>query len=377
MAAEYIKTGVQVMYKVRDFHILHNVIRNAGLHEVGNDQGAYAILIYETFPPSISGDGEVVGNIILNTRSCAIYQAGPHDGMVYQGNIIRGQTDTVNGTLPKGGMCLNGGNNQVITANEITGCAADGIYWAQPNAGAPLDARTLLSMNTIGNCNRGIVIQSAAADASNISISANTITECASGIYVDLYTSATLGKLSIKGNSILSALTNSFGIRFVSPDATYKLKDGIISGNSIKVTKLAIQAASLASGVISISDNDIYGPVSERGIAINSSKVVVGINRFYDFAVSDGGGHCWFTTEAQGAFEPGQFRGCTTAALLLVMGADDLGRSPPTWTPAGGNVRVGNILSSELGTTPNKYRIAGWYYDGSAWTGEYIKTEAP
>jgi hypothetical protein len=377
MFADYVKSGVIIMHNVRDFHVTGNTIKNAGQSEASDDSGSYAIIVYETYPPANGGDGVVADNIILNPRDCGIYQANSHDGMVYRGNIIRGQTSTATGTLPKGGIILNGGINQVITGNEITNCASDGIWWSPVAAGIGANAKVRIADNIIDQCLRGIFIQSAFADSYNVVVASNSITECLTGIYVDLYTTATLTGLVVQGNNIRSALSSSYGVRFNSPDATYKVAEASVIGNKIDTTHTGILASGLTTGSVELTGNQLHGPYTTAAFNLDSStKLIVGTNSVTGQTVA-AGGYCFRTTGARGPFAEQLFYACETNALINNSGSEDLGRSTPTWSPTGRGVKVWAPLQIEQGTTPQKSLITGWQHDGTAWRTLYMHTEVP
>lgn len=372
MDADYIKCGVQIFHFVKDFHVTRNDVRNAGALEVSNDCGAYALILYAS-GVNVGSRGRVTHNIITAPRSCGVYLANSWVGTVIADNEVSGQTDTVVATLPKGGIVLNGGQRISVRGNTITTCAAAGIWWGPGTAG---DARIKINDNVIDGCLlQGILLQSAAVDARNVSVQNNTITECLDGIYLDLYTTATITNVLLSGNQIRSVVAASRGIVVVSTDASYKLAELHIQGGTIKAVASGIVAQNITTGQVHIGGGiSIAGPYSGYGLSVNgSTKLVIDGVKFSAQTT----GFALRTALAQGTLRNISFSAdCLTACLVENSGGEDLGRSTPTWVPTASGAVVQNILPVEAGAAASKYVNREWIYTtgGAAWLQQRMLT---
>ena len=267
------------------------------------------------------------------------------------------------GTLPKGGIVLNGGVRITVEANTLSTIAATGIWWGPGVAG---DARIKINDNVLDGCLlQGVLIQSAAFSAQNISVQNNTISECLDGIYLDLFTTATLTNVLLSGNQIRSAVAASRGIAVISSDASYKVADLHIQGGTIKAVASGIVAQLITTGQVHIGGGiSIAGPFSGDGINISSStKVNIDGVRFSAQTT----GAALRTTLAQGPFRNVSFAAdCLTANLIVNSGSEDLGRSVPTWVPSCTGVFVQRIGAADVVGATWDYVITGHIYT-TAW----------
>ncbi|NIJ20691.1 hypothetical protein FHS95_002383 [Sphingomonas naasensis] len=133
--ASHIKSGVILYHGVRNALLDNLSIFHAGYADTfANDAGAYAVQIYDSYGV---GSGILVQNVRLSARSCGIYVAGQHD-VTLSGFVIEGQLDTLDGSLPKGAIAINGTVNCTVRDGTIRNCAR-GIEWSGPSANERCD----------------------------------------------------------------------------------------------------------------------------------------------------------------------------------------------------------------------------------------------
>lgn len=236
--ADYIKNGVIVMSNVQNFTIQNNTIWNAGQEGISNDCGAYGIQIYANTPFTPGKYGRTTGNKIFSPRSIGIYQAHIWPGSIIANNLIVSQgPDTLNSTLPKGGICLNGSCETTVTGNIILATTMDAIFCnTSPQAHTGLN----ITNNTIRGASRGIVFESATYNGSNIVIQDNLIRDVGTkGIICRSYTGSSTSDIVIRNNQIHLSTASSVGIEFDSPTSTYQLFYMNIHNNTIRGLSVA------------------------------------------------------------------------------------------------------------------------------------------
>ncbi|MDR6304003.1 hypothetical protein GGQ85_001702 [Nitrobacter vulgaris] len=231
--ADYIKSGVIVQNQVYNFTIKNNTIWNAGQQGISNDCGAYAILIYANAPFFNGKYGRTTGNKIHSPRSIGIYQANIWPGSIINDNLIVSQgPDTLNGTLPKGGICLNGSYETTVIGNTIVNTTVDAIWC---NTAPTTNTCLNIANNTIRGADRGIVFESATYNGSNIVVQDNIIQDAGTkGIICRSYAGATTNDITVRNNQIWLAAASSVGIEFDSPTSTYQLFYCNVQGNTIR-----------------------------------------------------------------------------------------------------------------------------------------------
>lgn len=362
MDATYIKTGVQLFSFCQNYHVNDNNILNTGTDaSISNDCGAYAILVYEN-GTTRSNSGVIDNNVINGVRSIGIYMAGQWAKSTISRNKIFNQTDTVVGTLPKGGIAINGSITVQVHDNQVTNCAAYGIWWA---AGFNGDAGLHIHDNRVdGSGLANVFIQSAGVNARNLQITDNILTESVNNIYFDLYTTATLSHVKVHNNLIRSAVVGSFGVNVVSSDASYKISDLHITDNDIEVLGTGVRAGLITTGLVRIANNHTKGNMTSYHYDLVSSTSLVIQNNTANGQTSVG--YVFNTQSARGTVSGNTFLNCATAQIVFVSGGEDLGRSTPTWTPAQKGVVVQVFAPSEAGAPASKYVNTQFIYD-TAW----------
>lgn len=234
--ADYIKSGVIVTDQVYGFTIQNNTIWNAGQNGISNDCGAYAIQIYSNVPHTPGRYGMTVGNKIFSPRSIGIYQANVWNDSLIADNLIVSQgPDTLNATIPKGGIVLNGSTETTVSRNTIIATQVDAIWF---NTSPTVNVGINISNNNIRGCARGIVFESSGGNNGvNISIQDNLIRDFSGqGIICSAYTGTITADLTIRNNSIQMTSASLTGIECSTPDATAGFAYFNIQSNTIRTT---------------------------------------------------------------------------------------------------------------------------------------------
>lgn len=135
--ANFIKSGIIVYNALRNVVLDNITVRRAGFDgTILNDTGAYAIQIYDKWG---NGRGVNVTRIDVEGKSCGVYVAGFQDVNI-DGFYVSGQTDTVDATLPKGGIVFNGTRDYSLKNGRIVSCTK-GIQLNGPSISGRTNAR--------------------------------------------------------------------------------------------------------------------------------------------------------------------------------------------------------------------------------------------
>jgi polygalacturonase len=342
----------------------NNIIKDCGTDSsIGDDAAAYCFLLYSA--GSITNRARNItinGNIINAVRSAGIYAAAAEDIIVTNNSIIN-QTDTLFGTIPKGGIIFNSCKNIIVSNNTLDSIAAFGIYWQPIDTSGP--SNILISNNKITNSNYGILLVSFLFNSSGVSIENNIISENIFSIQIQtIGSSVELSDVLINNNNIISTNPSSYGIQLRSDDGFYKIKETFISGNYINVKNYGIVWR--GSGPTTINNNTLVGPYTSRGInAVYCNYLSIIGNNFFNFTT---GSQCFDLTGSDGVLRDNSFNNCSSSLLIVNSGgSNDMGRVIPTWVPIGRGGFVQNISAIEVGTVGSKYINLGWYFDGTAW----------
>lgn len=374
--ADYIKSGVVFFNAIQRWRVTGNTVINAGQQEISNDSGAYAILIYEGAGTTNGRGGTCTGNRIISPRSIGIYMANVWPGSIISENHIVSQgPDNLDGTLPKGGIVLNGSYEIRVTNNTILNTLRDAIFLnTAPNA----NTNVVVSENLIRGCYNGVHFQSATYNGNNIAIQDNDIIGVNNrGILCDFFTSAVFTNLYITGNKIDTQAGNTNGIRLQSPDASYKLTGCYINNNNIVMlddtASDGINVASFNTFKGSISGNTVKGNIVYGISVVNTLNVALRGNTF----ISQGAnGFSYRTQNTTGVIEGTQFIDCTSGTSVVNSGGNDLGRVKPTWFTGTRGQHNEHLVPTEVGSSPNKYVLRGWSWDSSsgAWVDQRMLT---
>lgn len=358
----YIKTFLALWSGVKRAVVTGNIVKNAGVSsEISDNVGAYAFLIYDSTSLNVPNEIICSENIIDGVRSCGFYCAAAQTLQITN-NRITNQTDTVSGSLPKGGIVLNGCSYLLVENNFIESIAADGIYWVSDSATAR-ESGVAINNNKIKTCLNGIHLNSAYQNNGDILVNSNDISVCTYGVVLQTYAGVYTEKISIVNNNIGSEIAGSYGIELLSGAATYDVRSANIQGNTIKTVAVGISWQNVTTGSVNIENNYIVGDYV-NGLTVNSSTFVNITNN--TFANQGAAGYCLVANNAQGNIKNNTFVNCSSGHLIYTSGTV-LGYTTPAWTPSGTGYFVQNVIATEAGTAGSKYVNQGWYYTGSAW----------
>lgn len=371
----YIKRFADMWYGSTNCQITDNILKDFGADaSITDTGGAYAIMAYDSSFVNSPNGITVARNTIDGVRACGIYMAGARDVHIAD-NIIRNQTDTSDASMPKGGICMNACWDYVIANNALRDIACTGIRLnSSPVTGVKLDAKqnAVVTGNTIARAKQGIRVHGITAasyptgnEAQNFLIEGNSFIDFTSiGVEVQTF-GADILDLSILGNHIVSDVAGSYGIRGIGFGGTpvIEVDRCVIKGNNIEVPYYGIEWMRANTGSTLMAENVIHGPVVARGIQATYCSNIAFLRNTFDGFTS--GAACFYTVGSTGNLSETRFINCGTSYISV--GATDMGRAVPTWTPTGRGEFVESLMLGEVGTTPNKYVNRGWYYDGTAW----------
>jgi hypothetical protein len=340
--------------------------------EFSNDTGAYALAAYDhSHGTGLAPDEiEFTGNLIDSVRDCGIYAAGAVRIKIAN-NYVNGQTSTANGTIPKGGIAINGCQNVVSSDNTLYNCAfgvsvvqsPGGTFLAQirdtvvegmPNNGIGM----VLSGSTGGNAQDIIV------DGLKVQTSGTSTT----GILVNVTSTVGINDLELRNFHINGAAT---GIVFFAPDSTVPALGNIYIGmgkiRGASGTCLNMAGCTSASQHIvieSLTFDDMQG--NAAGLVISSVPGLTVRNILF-VGLSGGSTYCWNAGGAQGRVDGVQYQG-VAIANRYDSSASRLGVDTPTFS-GNDNDFIQNLSPTELGSTSSKYISTGWLWDSvnAAW----------
>jgi hypothetical protein len=309
------------------------------------------------------------GNIISICKDCGIYAASPLR-MTVKNNLIRGQTSSADGTLPKGAIAIN----------QVTYASLDG--------------------NTITDSYFGVEI--VVATGMFVRVKNTTIMDVSAngyGMKITPTGTGTVGDVVINGLEIDSANASTTGVQ-VGSTSSIGLANFALRNFKINVTQTgiiqfdasggsdvpAIGTVHMANGEISNVAN--YG-INWVGCSNSATRAVFENIAFfspvagavlfdvigsYGLTVRDitfcdmttGAGYCWSADNARGRLSGVQY--ANVGSNNRYSGNSDLGTALPSgW--GDDNDFVQNLNPTEAGSTSSKYCVMGWTFDkaNSAW----------
>lgn len=381
MRADYMKTGVQIFENAQDAYVSGNQIYNNGqLGGQTDDHGSYAIMAYENEgagQPAYSKHVIFADNYIFNARDNCFYMAGQWTNSVFNANTCDTQTSTATGTLPKGGISINGGLCTTVTSNRLWSIAGDGITLVAPATSS--FCQWMIANNSVNaSLNGAIKFQSSSgSDTASVSIINNNLNPTggtAYGIYGEVFSGSAPGTtytdLKIDGNTIRGGV---YGIRLFADSGSYSLFHSSVSRNLVSYpTGVGIDVSNQNGGSMTLDGNVVAGAPTSYSYNIGANLVLMAQG---NQCIDQNSGFCWTTAGAQGTLRNNSFRNVPLANVVQTLGSTDLGRVTPTFSYQAGGV-VQNLIAAETGTAGVKYVLREWYYDvgGSGWLQQQLKT---
>lgn len=372
----YGKTFVVAWQGSTRIKVDHNILKNFGTDaSISNDAAAYALFAYD----NSSGAGgaapdmiEFSDNTIDGVKSCGIFWAGV-GRIAAKNNFIRGQTDTVDGIIPKGGIAGNQAGRAVVSGNRIDDC----VYGIEIVLTAGSTAsKAILHDNWITN-----VTASGFGVKAQVSGSGQARSLVIDGLYIDA-TAASVTGLRVESNSTFGfknlaiknfSINSSTGIILYSSNATVPNMGTTVirNGEIIGADNYGIQwydASNAASRTIieNVSFHD--GVAGVAYLYLNSSKGLTVRNiTFHD--MTSGAGYCWYGNLAEGRVEGIRFVNVASARKYFTDTGVDLGIDTPAFTAVSGDF-VQNLAPVDVTGATWDYQILGWQYTTS-WRAVY------
>ena len=353
----------------------HNTLRNFGTDaSISNDAAAYALFAYDNSGGSGAQPDEIEfsDNVIDGVRSCGVFCASVKR-ITVRDNTIRGQTDSVDGVIPKGAIALNQAERAYVSGNEISDClyGIEIVLTAGATASKAVIRNTTITSVTASGF--GIKAQvSGSGQARSLVIDGLTIdAPNASAIGVRVESTSTFGfkNLAIKNFSI-NAPT---GIQLYSANATVPNMGTTVirNGEIIGADNYGIQwnnASNTASRTV-IENVSFHDPVAGAALLfVNSSKGLTIRNiAFHD--MTSGSSFCWYANLAEGRVEGVRFVNVSSARRYFTDTGVDLGIDTPAFTAVGGDF-VQNLNPVDVTGATWDYQILGWQYTTS-WRAVY------
>jgi hypothetical protein len=368
----YIKSFVAIWSGTFRIRVSGNILRNFGTDtSFANDVGVYAMLAYD----HSHGTGlrpdliEFSNNIVDSVRSCGIYIAGANRISILN-NQINGQTDTVDGTLPKGGIAINASQVVTVRGNTLDLCYYGIQCYLEP--GSTTNDRAVIQDNVISNVAASgtgvkvggttggnapsIEIDGLAIDSANASVT---------GILIVGTSAVGIDNLAIRNFRIN---TKNHGIRVYNPDASAPAFGNVHLGNGDiqSFNSYGILFNNCSNTLTRLTIDSIVFSMPDPGAVMlyvaGSTGLTVRNVTFCDMTTGTGAG--WYGSNAKGRLEGVRYVNVAVGNRYLTAG-NDLGVSAPAGWGAD-NDFVQNLDVSELGTAGGKYVRLGWTFDRSA-----------
>lgn len=159
--ATHIKQGIIFNNNVHDSEMRGAVVHNAGLIGGHDDTGCYALQVYGFNNRNI----RITDPIVTSPRDNGIY-AVMGSGLVIQNAIVRGQTSTADGTLPKAGISSNSVREVLILGGTFSNNVTD-LYLGIPGKEANVNVE---GVQCSGASKAGILLQGARTEVGGVTI---------------------------------------------------------------------------------------------------------------------------------------------------------------------------------------------------------------
>lgn len=373
-------------HSTRRIHFVRNQALNCGAVGISDNCGAYAFMAYENSAASGGPGGARPDlifcdeNLIISPRSCGLYVA---DGnrIFARGNVITGQTDDQNATLPKGAIAINDATHAEVIGNWIEGCYAgiSAVGSTSATAYALIRDNTVRDMTANGF---GVLVRATyVGSVRGFEVIGNSVEGAAASsraLWIMATATQGIARLIVKDNSILSAPFSC--CELYADDASVpaigyaEIAGNVLQGDSTLVG-LSWTNAQNASTRALIARNRFIGSwdaTNGRMLDIRDSYgLTVADNEFNDMTA--GSGYALRTGGARGRFRGCLFNNVASARMIEASGVEDLGYDAPTWSGSRGDYV--QVLAETL--DGNSMLLVGYQHDGTAWRAQRISSVSP
>lgn len=370
-AANFIKGFGASWHGSFDHTWSQNIVESAGQTGANDDRAGYAILTYD----NSGGTGakpdliRFFDNVITSPRSCGFYIADCN--RIYcNRNIVNGQTDQTEVSLPKGAIVCNGATYFEAVGNYCENCFGGVVMFGIKAADVQRAVNNTI-ISTVVNSFGVRIVTAFAGNYTRCEIIGNDISVLGAGansIALRLRYTATAGVTTLiikdntrlEGNSICCFLDFGASIPAITyADIRNNTFAGVTAGYGLYWTNLSATKSIIDS-------NRFTGTWSATGLMLNlsgSTRLTVRNNEFNDMTA--GTGFALGTDGAQGRLEGNRFNNVSAARSIQATGSEDLGLDTPTWV-GNANDFIQNIKPVEAGAAASKYIQYGWQWDGTA-----------
>lgn len=374
---EHIKTFGVAWHSTLRVNFRHNTVINAGVTGAADNCAGYAFLAYDNSLGAGGAQPDFISwknNNIISPRSAGIYVADANHVRAV-GNEITGQTDTVDGTLPKGAIVYNAVRVGLAARNFTDGCYG-GIVLYGNTAADRLYARDNEIINTRAT-GFGITAGTTfAGKALRFEITGNSVESSNAttrGVYLRFSATSGATHLIVKNNPCLMGVYSCIEVtNATDPDVAYAdISDNTIVGNGT-ATGLYWNDCQDSESRVSICRNKFTGAWDSAGTALDVRKsygLTLMDNEFCDLSGS-ATGYAIKTELARGRMQGNRWSGVADARRYEATGNEDLGYDTPTWTGVQGDF-VQNMEPTDVTGATWDYQILGWQYTNTGWRAVY------
>ncbi len=354
MDASYIRCGVVLYINTNQVSVMgNNIIYTTAASPMSSSCGVYGINIYKNAgagnPPT---NITITGNTIDSPYSSGIYNAGGTKVNI-TGNSIYNQTDTGDGSIPKGAVALNGASDILIANNLINDCY-DGVMITGGSSNIDVIGNKITSSVTTA-CPIKIV-----GGATYVNVLSNDLIGTGTNsyaVFIKGASAAALTEINISNNKLSG---KSVCLEYYTADATQP-NNLRLSYNRVDTIAQGFVLTGITNP-LTITGNIFTGnPTFPQIDATSSTKISITGNVFEDCTVA-------YAMKLQGT--QGVLWGNTFVrgnATIQPTADEDLGLDVPTWTGVNGSL-IQFASGQVFGTEGSFYRRLGWSHDGTRWS---------
>lgn len=346
--ARYIKGGVIFRGEVIDGAIRNAAIRNAGLSHGADDEGCYAIALYDSAATGLRNI-TIDKPVITNPRDCGIYAAGGTE-IAIKDPAIAGQTSTATTSLPKGAIAINQVRGLTVSGGAFTDNAYD-LYLIPPTTN---EALRFLGCNTKGSSEASVVISGSGNARRGVYFEGGVYDGDREGLVALNRTASYVSDIQATGVTFIGRAGSGVNLGvFGEPCASTDIR---FSACTFRGASQGLYAGKI-TGDVTVENCSTYGlGTTVYGVHIGGSTSV----NIRGLALSDqASGYGLYSVDAQGSLEGVTF---SNLAHSFDPSARALGLARPTFPGRAGQV-VQNL-------DPDPAEYATWVCIGdSTWRG--------